>query len=343
MKKPTPIKILLSYIDLAYPSTISPEELVGNDRLLNSVIRIAEKNGLYYSFISKLKEHGLVLNNQQEHRWNEEKQRLLELKKTIALLDEVATNGDIEYVIIKACNSIPHVPRDIDIFVRKEDRMKMIEALENKGMNCVQLGIAETSLKGEYMKVDIYTEICYIGVNFIDDEFLLQSSFKDEFFGVKYSGLNNEANLLLLLVHSLFGHRSISLLDFVHIKHIRESTDVDKCKRYALKMGWEPVFDLVLNDIDVIQKRFYSGLDIPFPHLFGRGFVWNCIYGIRGLNLDLQNRIFFHITLVQDRIIYELKDTPIYDLIKSYEPTRNLINSLTAFIKSKRGDKKSIN
>ncbi len=36
------------------------------------------------------------------------------------------------------------------------------------------------------------------------------------------------------------------------------------------------------------------------------------------------------------------EDTPIYNLLKSFEPTRNLINSLTASVKVMRGDRKSV-
>ena len=56
----------------------------------------------------------------------------------------------------------------------------------------------------------------------------------------------------------------------------------------------------------------------------------------------IQNRINVYVSLIHDRIDnYKLKDTSPYNLLKSFEPTRNLINSLTASVKSLRGDKKS--
>ena len=259
-------------------------------------------------------------------------------------MNEVSKDYGIEYIIIKACNTIPHIPRDVDIFVRNEDRTRIIKALEDNGMKCVQTGITETSLKGEYMKVDVYTEICYIGVDFMDGSFLRQSSIKDEVFEVEYSGLNNEANFLLMLVHSLFGHRSMTLLDFLHIKHIRGDIDMDACREYAHNRGWGSVFDLVLEKLDNITERIYENIEenIHFPYLFDRIFVLECVSGIEGLNMTGSDKIFFNATLIQDRLIYELKDTPLYNLLKSFEPTRHLINSLTGSVKKMRGDRKSV-
>ena len=343
MNKLNSMKALLSVVDPEYSNVVSSEELTRDDALLKSAIKLAEKNGLYYYFIHGLKERGVDIPSSEKDRWDEENQRLSELKETLSLLNKVSTDYGVDYVIIKACNTIPHIPRDIDVFVRNEDRAKIINALENNGMECIQSGITETSLKGDYMKVDIYTEICYIGVDFMDGDFLLRSSVKDEVFGVGCSGLNNEANLLLLLVHSLFGHRSISLLDFLHIKHIRSDIDMDMCREYAHERGWESVFDLVLNELDTLHKRISEGGEvISFPYLFGRELIWKCVSGIKGLDMDKCDKTFLHLTLAQDRAIYELKDTSIYNLLKSCEPARNLINSLTASIKSRRGDRKSI-
>ena len=54
------------------------------------------------------------------------------------------------------------------------------------------------------------------------------------------------------------------------------------------------------------------------------------------------DKIFLNVALIQDRLIYELKGTPPYNLFKSIEPVRNRINSLTAYVKSLQGDKKSV-
>ena len=337
------MKILLSVVDSDYLSNNWAEEIAKDKSLLKSVIKLAERNGLYYYFIYRLKELGIDLSLSEEEHWKRENQRLLKLKNTISLINKISTDYEIGYIVIKACNTIPHVPRDIDIFIRSDDRVKIIKAFKENGMKCVQKGVSETALEGDnFIRTDIYTEICYVGVNFLDKDFLFQSKVENEIFGLKYFGLSNEADLLLMLVHTLFGHRSISLLDFLHINRLRENVDINVCRKYASERGWEMVFDLVLDELDnIFEKINRSAEVVNFPYLFNSNFILKSISQIKGLHLKNYDKIRIHITLAQDRVIYELKDTPIYNLLKSINPVRNLVNSLTAWFKGRRGDRKS--
>ena len=344
MNNVDPMKVVLSVVDPEYQNDIRVEEIVKDRALLKSAVKLAERNGLYYCFIHRLNDLGVDLPLSEKDRWKKENQKLSEFKKTVAFLNKVSNDYGIDYIIIKACNTVPHVPKDIDIFVRGKDRIKLINALEKIGMKCVQSGVSETALKGgKYMKVDVYTEICYIGVDFIDGSFLWQSRVKDDAFGIEYSGLNNEANLLLMLIHGFFGHRTISLLDFLHIKHLRDNINIDFCRQYAYESGWELVFDLVLKELDILNEKIYKEEDfVHFPCIFNRNLILKCVSGIEGLNMSKSDKLFFHTALIQERIIYEIQDTPLYNLLKSFEPARNIINRLTASIKTMRGDKKSV-
>ena len=343
MNKLDPMKVVLSVVDPEYPNDIPVEKIVNNMDLLKAAMKLAEKNGLYYYFILRLKELNIDLSFLDEERWNKETQKLSELKETITLLNKVSSDYGIDYIIIKACNTIPHIPRDVDIFVRKEEKRKVIEALENNGMECVHLDVANTVLKGKNMDIDVYIEICYIGVEFIDESFLWKSSVKDKMFEMEYPSLNEEANFLLMQIHRLLGHRSMSLLDFLHMNSLKDDININACRRYAYEKGWGSVFDLTLNELDTLHERIYKeGEVIPFPYLFDRNFILKCVSGIGGLDMSRCNKIFFHLFLIQYRVIYELKDTPLYNLLKSFEPVRNLINSSIAFVKKMRGDEKSV-
>ena len=102
------------------------------------------------------------------------------------------------------------------------------------------------------------------------------------------------------------------------------------------------MFDLILHKLDIIHENIYKRNEsIKFPYLFDRRFMLDCASSIKCLDLMGYKRFAFYASLIQDRLIYELKDTPLYVLLKSFEPTRNLANSLTAFTKVVRNDKKS--
>lgn len=344
MNKLNPMKIVLSVVDPEYPNDVHVEEIARDRTILKKAIKLSERNGLYYYFIYRLKEMGVDLPSLEENRWKEENKKLSGFKETITLLNNISKDYGIDYILIKACTTLPHTPRDVDIFVHKEDKRKIVKALEDKGMKCTHSDDVDTTLtKGEYLKVDIYTGLCYFTVDFIDGEFLWDSCVVDKMFGIDYPGLNNEVNFLVMLVHSLFGHRSMSLLDFLHMKALVDNIqDMDFCRNYAYEKGWGSAFDLALRKVESIHERIYKeGEVVYFPYLFDREFVLQCISGIEGLDIRGFNKIFLRVSFIQDRVIYELKDTFIYNLLKSFEPARKLYGSVGYFIRNMRGDKKS--
>ena len=331
MNNVDPMKIVLSVVDLEYQNNIQLEEIVKNRDLLKVAVKLAERNGLYYCFILRLKELNIDSLFLDEERWNLENQKLSELKETIKLLNKVLNDSGIDYILIKSCNTIPHIPRDVDVFVHKGEKRKIIEALGNNGMKCVRSDIAQTTLKKEkYLETDIYTGIRYFGVEFLDESLLWNSNVKSKIFGIEYPGLNEEADLLLTLIHSLFGHRVITLLDFLHIKSLRDNIrDIDLCRKYAYEKGWGAVFDLVLNELDSLHRRIYKeGEIIHFPHMFGTNFILKCVSMVDGLYINKSNKIFLRISLILDKVIYRLKDSVLYNLLKSFEPTRKFLLSV---------------
>ena len=331
MNKLDPMKVVLSVVDSEYPGGIQVEEFAKNRDLLKSSIKLAERNGLYYYFILRLKELNIDSSFLDEEHWNKENQKLSELKETIMLLNKVSSDYGIDYILIKTCNTITHIPRDVDIFVHEEEKRKIIEALGNNGMKCVRSDIAQTTLKKEkHVETDIYTGIRYFGVEFLDESFLWKSNVKRKIFGIEHPGLNEEADFLLTLIHSLFGHRVITLLDFLHIKSLRDNIqDIDLCRKYAYERGWGYVFDLVLNELDSLHRRIYKeGEIIHFPYLLGTNFILKSVSMVDGLYINKSNKIFLRISLILDKVIYRLKDSVLYNLLKSFEPTRKFLLSV---------------
>jgi len=214
------IALVFSVVDPQYPDSIQLQKIGQDRKLFPKAVKLAEKNGLYYYFIDRLRELNVELPLLDRKRWKEEGQKLSGFKETITLLNNMSQKSKIDYAVIKACTTIPHVPRDVDIFVSPGKKKETIEALENEGLKCVHSDNIETTLlKGEYIHLDVYTRICYFAVDCMDEQFLLDSLVKNEIFGMEYPGVSNEANFLLTILHSLFGHGSMTLLDFLHIRH----------------------------------------------------------------------------------------------------------------------------
>ena len=340
MNKLDPMKVVLSVVDPEYPNDIQVEEIAKDKGLLKSAIKLAERNGLYYYFIYRLKELGVDPSFLEKERWKEEERKLSGLKRTITLLNDVSKDYGIEYIIIKACNTIQHIPRDVDIFVRSEDRTRIIKALEDNGMKCIDLDVTETVLRKEgYIDVELYSRICYLGIDFIDESLFWESNIKDMMFGIEYSSLNKEANFLLMLIHRLLGHRSMSLLDFLHMNSLKDDININTCRKYAREKGWESVFDLAVNKLNALYEKIYKeGEVVPFPYLFDRKFMLECVSNINGLKMGRHNKILFSISLIQDGIIHELQDSLLYNLLKYFKPTRTVISFFIRLVKKMRGD-----
>lgn len=343
---PRPIEVVLTVVDPDYPNIICVDTILDNERLFKSSLEFAEINGLYYCFIKNLFNLNLNVPFLNFDRWNEENEKLDKFKDTIKFLNEESDLSDWGgYVLIKAFNTVPNIPNDVDIFVRTDKRNIIIETLMNNGMKCIQSSVAETKLSGRFAKVDLYTEISYIGKEFIDADFLWKSQTIDNVLGVNYPALRNEADLLLTIIHGIFGHRCFTLLDFLHMKNLIKNCDLEFCRDYALRKGWGNVFDMVLNEIKIIEYNTYNSVDSnnTFPYLFEQKFILNCISNISNLELNKKNWIFIFVNLILDRTIHEIRGTQLYYFLKSHDSFSALINLIASFTKRMRGDSKSKN
>ena len=346
MKNLNTMKILLTTVDPDYQGGISVDELVKSNQknlIFKETIKLAERNGLRYFFIQKLKERNIDISFLKKGELADEMQRLNDFKETVTFINSIANEHKLEYTLIKLFSTIPHTPNDIDLFIHKDERQKLITILEDNDMVSIHSSPAETKFKGRYMKIDLYTEICYVGVDFIDERFLRKAVVKNNLLGVEYYGLNKEADFLLLLPHALFGHRRITLLDFLHLKNLKKSIDINECTEHAYEKGWGKVFDLILNQLDSLYQDIYVKDNIIyFPYIFDRNFILKCMFQLDDFDKNKFNRFFFNVSFYLEEVAYRLEGTALYNILKSFTPTRNLFNSICAFVKNKRGDRKSI-
>jgi hypothetical protein len=338
-----PMEVVLAVVDSEYPSDIEVQELRDNKDLLESAIKLAEKNGLYYHFINQLREQKVDI--PVGDRWSKEEQRLASLRKTIMLLNKVLEEYEIDYTIIKECNAVPHIPRDIDIFVAIEDKERVIKALEDNGMECVHSGDIETTLiKDGCIDLDVYTRIDYFTVEFMDKESIFKTLVKNETFGVMYPSLSKEMDFLLIIIHALFGHGRMSLLDFLQLKTFLKDNiqGINSCRKYAYEHRWGAVFDLILDELNSFYRKIYEdGEVIQFPYLFKGNFFLRCVSLIEGINMNWSKKIILYVSLLWDRINFQVSGSLLYKFLRSIGPARRAINSLGYWIRYTRGDRYS--
>lgn len=337
------IGILLSLVDSEYRHVPGTEDRLKNDiDLCKSLIKLARDNGLLYFLIHKFKELNIKLPD-LETAWDEEEKKKSQFINSLRIIKDVSTEAGLDYLLIKRYATILNVPRDVDIFVRREQKEKIVQALQNKNMRCVQKGITETALELDgYLRIDIYTEITYITVNFIDNDYLWNSKTEVKLFGDKHWTLSDEADLLLTLVHNVLGHRRITLLDFLHIKSLINCISLETYERYLYDKGWGRSFDIIVEKMLSIQDIIDKGhTNIMFPYLFDRKFILKFISSIDKLSLSPFQKAFLYISLIQDEILHKIKGTALYEWLRSYDAARALVNSLAVSTRKLRGDKKS--
>ena len=347
MNKLDPMKVLLSVVDPEYPNEIHVEEIAEDRDSLKATIKLAERNGLYYYFILRLKELYVDLSflDKEQERWDNELQKLAALKKTLVFLNDMQKHYGIDYILIKACTMIPHIPRDVDTLVHIEDRAKIYDLFEREDMKIIYSNDVETAFGKEgYTKLDIYSRIYYISMIFIDGDFLWNSRVNDRMFGIEYPSLSDEANFLLLLIHSIVGHRNMTLLDFLHMNILLNNIqDIGVCRGHAYEKGWGTIFEKGLEELQTIYKNIYKdGKVVSFPYLFNRKFMLDCVASLEGLEMKRRERVFFHISLGLDRLSYELEKMPFYDYLLAFNTGRRIFNSLGYFVRNRRGDRHGI-
>lgn len=341
MPKLESLELVLALTDPEYPAGLDSKSVIsGNPGILKAALRIAERNGLGYAFRERLKELGRTLAGQDElDRQNS--RAILEVQNSINLLNAINRDTKIDYVMIQNYNPVPHLSRDLDIFVREEDKNKIATALVGKGMNYDQSCPADTSLfKEGYQEIDLYVDICYFTKRFISPDFIWDMITEDTMFGVKYPALRPEADFLLWLVHSMYEHRAMLLLDFIHMKNLKAIIHADICRKQAAENGWGKVFDMYVEKLTALEQQIFTKRKyIDFPYIYDAGFILQSVKQIEKLNFTTRQKTGFYVSLWLDKLRSSQRESRLYNMLKSWEFARKNINRVLSIFKVMRGDK----
>ena len=105
---------------------------------------------------------------------------------------------------------------------------------------------------------------------------------------------------MILLIHSLFGHRSISLLDLLKIgSFLDKPIDLDFCRNMANDYGWGKTFDLSAAKIEYLCNSIklpYERSHLSFPYLLDAKIYYSMYYEIENLNISKGRQLFLNLS-----------------------------------------------
>jgi hypothetical protein len=318
--------------------------LRAHPNLVQDTLDYAHRNGLFYVTVQHFRGLFEEMPILQSERWSEEVVNLEKWKRTQEYLHGLNQNAGIQYLVIKTCSLVPHVPRDIDIFVHPRESARVHQYFIDSGTTSHYSTDVETSYqRPDLLKIDVYMKIQYLSREFFRHISLWDGEQTANQFGVPYPSPNDEAHFLVFIVHSVFGHRMITLLDLLHIQLLLRTVDIEKCRRLAERDGWGAMLDLCLLQIHDIDQKIRSDSDtIDFPYLFDREFLWRCIGSLTDVQLSRTQKLFIQISFMLDTATNIAQRHPLFPYLMRMKTSRLLYNTVGYWIRGRGGDRHGI-
>ncbi|MFC1488148.1 hypothetical protein ACFLRN_10740, partial [Thermoproteota archaeon] len=149
----------------------------------------------------------------------EEESALEKLTKTLSYLNSFFSDMELDFMFIKLFRNLDYAPRDVDVLLKRGQTSKILSALKKENICVKSSGNIETKCEKEgLLDIDFYEGFYYLSLNFLDEDFLWKTPKTVTFCGVECTIPNPDADFLSLIIHSLLGHRYLSLLDFLYAK-----------------------------------------------------------------------------------------------------------------------------
>jgi len=345
-------QIVLYYVDDEYRS-LHPGLATGSIRDESSLmraLRIAETNGLLYPFCKKLLEesHMKEKSGLIETKIRIENKRILFLKKTLSVTEKLFKKENLDFLFIKLYRGVPYTPRDVDVLIRHEDLPSAISLFRKNGFDVQAFSDVEIQCQREdLLKVDLYCGFYYLSLPFVDDELLWRDCRIVDMYGFDCPIPGFEADFLSTVIHSLLGHRRLSLLDFLYAKSLlnSERLSFDTMLKEAEKYGWADAFNKVFHTLKDLHKSLYSSENFPkgirFPLVYSTKFVFEIFQGFAGFNVDTRTKFLFALSAFLDatyhKYLYVGQTLP----LEIPKQLKNVINRSLYKVRRLRGDRKT--
>lgn len=218
---------------------------------VDELVQSARKNYLCYALSKKMH------NDMPQFYFNFEKlaqERREKWKYTLNYIEKLANQSCFSILIIKDFleSHVPRLPSDIDLCIRFQDIGKATDSLNVLG----SLELIEPHKydwrNNEFLSVDLYMGSVYSsGLLMIQEDFLWKKATKKG--GIFYP--SSEAQILLIIEHSINETTLITLFDLLQVKNlIKNKIDLKILFDEANKHGWRHLLELWLSFIDTTYK-----------------------------------------------------------------------------------------
>jgi hypothetical protein len=201
------------------------------------------------------------------------------IRKTLSFVNEIFSQAELDFLIVKTHTEFPYPTQDVDVLVHPDDYERATKVLLDRGASTVDnrfraiqslgLGEPDFSFHG-LLKIDLYADIPWRHFPVVDESFAWESSREVFLSGVPCRIPNREADIISLLVSSVFTDRKLTIADFSHISSLFEKgLNVSKMEMEAENRGWGDAFRSIIRKICIFNEMVSKGLyDVkwgPFP------------------------------------------------------------------------------
>jgi len=339
------ISLVLYYIDDEYRKTHPNLFPRNKPDVWLKAIRIAKENGLLYYFAKRVAEEEKVLRDPFEKIVEQEERNFIKLKQTLEFINSLFGQEGFNFMFIKLYRSIPYTPRDVDILIRKEESHQVFMALKRRNIklkfNSVETHFEEKDL----LKVDLYKGFHYLTLDFLDDEFLWKNPRTANICGIKCFIPSYEADFLSLIIHSLLGHRYLSLLDFLYAKLLLNSKlNFDEVLSQSKKYGWDSTLLMMISIIKDIYQELYLGANIAkpinFPYVFPPGFILKVFQGFSNMPISMEIKLPFIFSTLVDKVFHMYQILSMSTSLKVPDEAKDMLMKAVYKVRSWSGDYK---
>jgi hypothetical protein len=273
--------------------------------------RISKESGLLYYFSTRLLSKKILSNSLLERIIDEEEKGLRKLRNTLIFIKSIFEDEGLDFRVIKLYRGIPYVPKDVDILIRKDQSNQVFRVLKKRGIAVKSFsnGVETQFQKEGLFKVDIYSGFRYLSLDFFEETYLWENPKAITICNVECPTLNNEADFLLLNIHAFFGHRYLSLLDFLYAKSLLKDLNFDEVLYQAKKYQWDNILlTMILVVKDIYFAQYYTTNDqkvIVFPYTFSPKFILGIVENLR--EMSLTTKTTFLLSTLIDQAFYQYK------------------------------------